>query len=160
MTDLLEHQFGGVADVDFLERYTQRTRQPGRVVLGAVSGREPGQRERQNVAARPAFPIHCARGDDQRVCRIQPAGNPDDDLRVVQRAQPLFQPGDLDVVGLVAILLQALRIGRHEREPLDLAPQSDVAGRWVEPELNAPERLRQRPVVTPVIVECPHPQPF
>ena len=160
MADLLEHQPGGVADVDFLERDTQRARQPDRVALGAISRRESGQRECQNVAARPTFSVHRACGDDQRVGRVQPAGNPDDDLRIVQRAQPLLQPGDLDVVGLIAILLQPLRIGRHERKTLDLPPQPDVAGRWVEPELDAPERLRQRPVVTPVVVERPHPQPF
>ena len=92
-----------------------------RVAFGALAGRESGQREGQNVAARPAFPVHRARGDDQRVGRIQSAGHPDDELRVVQRAQPLLQPGDLDVVGLVAILFQPLRIGGHERESLDLA---------------------------------------
>ena len=42
-------------------------------------------------------------------------------LRVVQRAQPLLQTGHLDVVGLIAILLQPSRIRRHERKPLDLA---------------------------------------
>ena len=142
------------------EKVTPSARQLDRVAFGAISGREAGQRECQNVAARPFFAVHRARGDDQRVCRVQPAGNPDDDLRIVQRTQPLFEPGDLDVVGLIAILLQPLRIGRDERKTLNLAPQPDVAGRWVEPELDAPERLRQRPVVAPVVVERPHPQPF
>jgi hypothetical protein len=160
MTDLFEHQPGGVADVDFGECDAQGTRQPDRVVLGAISGRESGERKRLNVAARPAFPVHRARGDDQRVRRVQPPGNPDDDLRVVQRTQPLFQPGNLDVVGLIAILLQPLRIGLNERKTLNIAQQSDVTRRWIQLKLDAPERLRQRPVVTPVIVECPHPQPF
>ena len=92
--------------------------------------------------------------------RIQPTRNPDHDLRVVQRPQPLFEPGNLNVVGLIAVLLQPVGVGRYKREPLDLAPQADVTHRWVEPKIDAPERLRQRPVMATVVVERSHSQPF
>ncbi len=92
--------------------------------------------------------------------RVQPTGYPDDDLREIQRAQTLFEAGDLDVVALEAILFQPLRVGGYEGEPLDLTPQPDVAARRVKPELDAPERLRRRPVVAPVVVERAHPEPF
>ena len=81
-------------------------------------------------------------------------------LRVVERAQPLLQAGDLDVVGLVAVLLQPGRIRRHEREPLDLTAQPDVTARRVEPEFDPPEGLRGDPVVAAVVVESAHPQPL
>ena len=106
MIDLVEHQFGGGLDVDGLERHTQRFGEPDRIALGAFTRREPGQRERQNVAARPAFSVHRAGGDDQRMRRIEPTGQAEHDLRVVQRAQPLLKTGHLDVVGLIAILFQ------------------------------------------------------
>ena len=43
--------------------------------------------------------------------------------------QPLLEPGDLDVVGLVAVERQPLGVVGHEREPVDLAAQPDVAAR-------------------------------
>jgi hypothetical protein len=104
--DLLEHQFGGGLDIDGLERHTQRFGKPDRVAPGAFTRCETRQRERENVAARPAFPVHRAGGDDHRVGGVQPAGQPEHHLRVVQRAQPLLQTGDLDVVGLIAIMFQ------------------------------------------------------
>ena len=93
-------------DVDGLERHPERFGEPDRVALGAFTRREARQREGENVAARPAFPVHRAGGDDQRVCRVQPTGQPEHHLRVVQRPQPLLQTRDLDVVGLIAILFQ------------------------------------------------------
>ena len=59
--------------------------------------------------ARAAEPVHGLGGDDQRVGRVEPAADADDDLAAWPMAvQPLLEPGDLDVVGLVAV----------EREPL------------------------------------------
>ena len=74
MTDLGEHQFGGGLDVDRLECHAQRLGEPDRVALGALTGGEAGQRERKNVAARPAFPVHRAGGDDQRMRGVQATG--------------------------------------------------------------------------------------
>ena len=41
--------------------------------------------------------------------------------------QPLLEPGDLDVVGLVAVLGEPGRVVGHEREAVERAPQADVA---------------------------------
>ena len=160
MIHFAQHQLGGRLDVDLLERHAQRVGQPDRVALGAIAGGETGKRERQNVAARPAFSVHRAGGDDQRMGGVQATRDADHHLRVVQRAQPLLQSRHLDVVGLVAILFQPCGIRRDEREPLDLAAQTDVAGGRVELELDAPERLRVDAVVRPVVVERAHPQPL
>ena len=46
--------------------------------------------------------------------------------------QPLLEPGHLDVVGLVAVQREPLRVVRDEREPVDPAAQADVPGRRVE----------------------------
>ena len=128
MLHLLEHQFRGRLDVDLFEGHTEGVSKPNGVVLRAFARRETRQREREDVAAGPAFSIHRARGDDQRVRRVQAAGQPEHHLRVVQRTQPLLQTGDLDVVRLIAILLQPCGIRRHEGEALHLAEQADVSG--------------------------------
>ena len=160
MTHLGEHQLRGWPDVDLVEGDPQRLRQPDGVVLGPLAGGEAGQRVGQDVAARAALPVHGLGGDDERVGGVQTAGDPDDDLGVVQGAQPLLQSGHLNVVGLVAVQLQSGRIAGHERKPLHLAPQSDVASRRVELELDAPEGLQRSAVVAAVVVEGPHPQPL
>ena len=41
-----------------------------------------------------------------------------------RRVEPLHQAGDLDVVGLVAVLREPRRVGRHEGEALDRAARS------------------------------------
>ncbi len=71
--------------------------------------------------------VHRLRGDDQRVRRVETTGDADHDLRVADRPQPLLETGDLDVVGLVAVLLEALVVGGHEREALELAQEAEVA---------------------------------
>ena len=53
--------------------------------------------------------------------------------------QPLLEPGDLDVVGLVAVEGQPLGVVGHEREAVDLAAQPDVAGRRAQLEVDVPE---------------------
>ena len=67
-------------------------------------------------------------------------------------------PADLDAVGLVAVLLQPRRVRRHEREPRDVAAQSDVARRRVQPEVDPAEHVGPVGVVASVVVERPHPQ--
>ncbi len=71
---------------------------------------------------------------------VEPARNADDHALAADCAQPLGQPGDLNIVRLVAILLEAGGIGRHKRIALDPAFQPDIAERRVEPERDAPER--------------------
>ena len=93
--------------------------------------------------------------------RVQPTGDAEHNLRILQRPQPLLQARHLDVVGLVAVLFQPFGIRRHEREALDVAPQADVARRWVE--LRTPMRRNDSardPMVFAVVVERAHPQPL
>ena len=160
MAHLGEHQGGRRADVDLLERHSERLRQRDGVVLGALAGGEAGQGERQDVAAWTAFAVHGLGRHDQRVGGVQPAGDTDDDLGKVQRPQALLKAGDLDVVTLVAVLLQPDGVVGHEREPLHLAAQADVPGGWAEPETDAPERVQAALVVPAVVVEGTHPQPL
>ena len=76
------------------------------------------------------------RGHDQSVRRIQAARNADDDLRVADRAQALDQARDLNVVGLVAVLLQARGIVGDEGEAVDCSLQAEVGARRIERELD------------------------
>ena len=58
-------------------------------------------------------------------------------------SHPLDQAGDLDVVGLVAVLRQPLGVVGHEREPVDVrrSPMSPVGGASSKPP-SRPERGR------------------
>ncbi len=80
--------------------------------------------------------------------------------------QPLLEPGDLDVVGLVAVESQPLRVVGDEREAVHLAAQPDVAGGWSQLE---GDRAEARPCLgrgtgepgletPPVVVERPLPE--
>ena len=51
----------------------------------AVPGREARHRERVDVAARAAEPVHRLRGDDQRVGGVETAADADDDLGLADR---------------------------------------------------------------------------
>ena len=55
--------------------------QPGGVRLGGLAGREARHRERVDVGARAAEPVHRLGRDDQRVRRVEAAADADDDLR-------------------------------------------------------------------------------
>ena len=58
MADLGEHQFGGGLDVERFESHAQRLGEPDRVALGAFTGREPGQCEREkSLRGRPSRSI-------------------------------------------------------------------------------------------------------
>ena len=71
----------------------------------------------------------------------RPPRDADDDLGLADGAQPLLEPGHLDVVGLVAVLGEPGLVVGDEREAVDLAAQADVAGRRVELERDDPEGL-------------------
>ena len=136
VSDVGQHLRGRRADVDLLEGGAQVATQQGRVLLGALGGGESGQRVAQDVRARTAQQVHRAGGYNQRVGRVQAAGYADDDLRVSDRAQALDQARDLNVVGLVAVLLQARGIVGDEGEAVDRTNQAQVRARWVECELD------------------------
>ena len=80
-------------------------------------------------------------------------------LGVPIACEALLEPGDLDVVGLVAVELEPGRVVGHEREAVDLAPQPDVARGRRERELDLAEVVGGV-VRTPVVVEAALPQPL
>ena len=124
VADIGEHLVGRRADVDLGAGDAERAHQPPGIGLRAAAGGKAGQRVGQDVGARQAERIHRARRDDQRLRRIEPARDADHQPLEPGRLQPLRQPLHLDVVGLVAIVAQHRRVGRHEREALDPAARS------------------------------------
>ena len=136
VADVGQHLRGRRADVDLLEGGAQVLTQQGRVLLRALGGGETGQRVAQDVRARTAQQVHRAGGHDQRMRRIQAARHTDDDFRVADRAQALDQAGHLNVVGLVAVLLQARGVVGDEGEAVDGSLQAQVGARRVERELD------------------------
>ena len=136
VADVGQHLRGRRADVDLLEGRAQVLAQQGRVRLRALGRGETGQRVAQNVRARSPQQVHRAGSHDQRVRRIQAARDPDDDLWVADRAQALDQAGDLNVVGLVAVLLQARGVVGDEGEAVDRSLQAQVGARRIERDLD------------------------
>ena len=66
--------------------------------------------------------------------RIEAARDADHHLARARGLEPLREAGDLDVVGLVAILREAGGVGRHEREALDPSHQAEIPRRRIEAE--------------------------
>ncbi len=126
------------SDVD-AERFHQRDR----IGLGVRRGGEAGHRIGQDMAARPAQQVERPGADDQRVGGIEPAGDADHHALDAGRAQPLRQARDLDVVGLVAVLLEPRRDRRARTETARPCAQADIAGRRIERGTpTTPERRR------------------
>ena len=136
VADVGQHLRGRRADVDLLEGRAQVAAQQRRVRLRALRCGKTGQRVAQDVRAWPAHQVHRAGSHDQCVRRIQAARHADDDLRVSDRAQALDQARDLNVVGLVAVLLQAGWVVGDEGEAVDRALQAQVRAWRVEGELD------------------------
>ena len=152
-----QHLFRRRLDIEFARRRAQRLHQRPGIGLGVIRGREPRHRISQNAVARQTEQIERLGTDQQRLGGVQAAGNPDHHLLQSGGANPLRQPGDLDVVGLVTILLQPSDIRRHERKALDPATEADIAGGRRHGEADAPERAR---VAAAVGIERPHLQAF
>src|SRR5207237_6537336 len=93
---------------------------------------------------------------NQRLRRIEPARDADDELLEPGRRETLRQALYLDVVGLVAIIREHRRIGRHERKALDPAAKVEST-RWRgEIEFDAAKRRRRLPVQPRIIAEGVH----
>ena len=134
-----QHLACGRRDVELLEADPERGGQARRPVLGLGAGGESRHRDGVDVGAWPAEPVHRLGRHDQGVGGVEPAADPDDDLGLPDRLQALLEPGDLDVVGLVAVLRQPLGVVGHEREAVDLAPQAEVGLGGTQLEGHGPE---------------------
>ena len=164
MVEVLEHLLCGRLDVELGEGAAERGRESGGVGLGRVAGRETGHREGVDVAAGAAQPVHGLGGDDQRVGRVEAAADADDHLRLSPPiglcCQPLLEPRDLDVVGLVAVEREAGGVVGDVGVAVDLAQQPDVAGRGDELELDVAEVEGADAEPAPVVVVAPLPDPL
>ena len=154
MAEIGQHLLRRGPDVELVPGDAERLHQPERIGLGVRAGGEARHGVGEDVGARQPEQVERLGGHDQRLGRIEPAGDADDHALDAGRAQPLRQPRDLDVVGLVAVLREPRRIGRHEREALDPPLQADIAGRRVEPERDATERATR--MAPAVVVEGAH----
>src|ERR1039458_3399790 len=84
--------------------------------------------------SRGAEPIHGARCHEQSLGRIKTSGDANDGPFDLCCLQTGHQALNLDVVSLVAVLLQFCRIGWHERKPFDDSLQLNGMIWRVEPE--------------------------
>ena len=123
VADVLEHLFGGGADVDLGARDAQRGHQRPGVGLGPVRGREPRHGEAQDIGPRQIQPVEGAARDQQGLGRIQPAGHADHQRLGAGRRHAAHQPLNLDIERLIAVLIQPPGVVRHEGEPVQRPDQ-------------------------------------
>ncbi len=116
------------------QRRLQRLHQRQRIGLALAAGGEARHGVGEDVFTRQTEQVDRLGGDDQGVGGIETAGDADDNTLGAGRAHALHEAGDLDVVGLVAILLEQALVARHERKALDLAQEADVGGRRLQRE--------------------------
>jgi hypothetical protein len=158
VADVAQHLAAGGGHVDLLGRHAQRSHQPPGVRLGRGGGGEGGQRVGEDVAPRPAQPVHHLRRHQQRLRAVQPPRHADHHLADAGGGQPLAQAVDLDGVGLGAALVQRPGLVGHEGKTGHGSQQPDVgAGLEGQPERHAPEG---RGVVARAGGEAGGPQPL
>ncbi len=76
---MLQHQFGGRADVDLAGRDAERPHQRVRILERLPAGGESRQRVAEDVGARQAEPVEGAHGDQRGLRRVESARDADDD---------------------------------------------------------------------------------
>ena len=160
MADIGQHLLGRRLDVDFGGRDAQFAHQPPGILVGFVRGAEAGHRVGQHVLAIETQQVHRPASHQQRMRRIETARHTDDGALDAARLQPLRQPLDLDVVGLVAIVAQLGRIRRHVGEPLDGALQRHALVRGIEFEREGTETRHARAFVGRAVGEGVVAQPL
>ena len=138
MPEIAQHLLRRRLDIQLRRRHAQGPHQSPGVRLRVIGGGKPRHGKGQDIRPRQVQPVEGLSADDQRLGRIQPAGNPDHHPFDPRRPQPLREAGDLDVVGLVTILLQTRDVGRHEGEALDRAAEADIGVGRVQPEADPP----------------------
>ena len=109
---------------------------------------------------RQAEQVHRAGADEQRLGRIETAGDAEHDLLDAGRREPLHERRDLDAVDLGTALVTGRRIGWHVGKAVDAAAQRarrHVVDRQVEQD--RPEACKQRLVPRHRLAEgvLPHP---
>jgi hypothetical protein len=160
MADVAQHLPRRRADVDLAGRGADHLHQRRGVGLGALGGGESRQGVGQDLAARPVQLVEGAGADDQGVGGIEAAGDADHQRLGAGGLQPRGEALDLDVVGLVAVLREPRRVGRHVGEALDLALQLDRLREGVERHRHDTERPVGPQLGGGVVGEAVHPHPL
>src|SRR5579864_3640586 len=104
MADIGERLACHRRDVDLMRADPEGLHQRMCVGFGQLRGRETRQRIAKYTFAIEAEPVEGARGDDQRMCRIEATRDAEHDLLGADRLEARLEPMHLDVEGLVAIL--------------------------------------------------------
>jgi hypothetical protein len=141
MAHVLQHLHRGGLDVDFLAGDAERLHERPRVGLGALGSGEAGHGETEDVRARQFEHVEGPRGHEQRMRRVEAAGDADHHALAVGDLQALHQSLHLDVECLVAVGVQAQRIVRHEGKAIDLALEARIDIRRFVREGDSPERV-------------------
>ena len=126
MADVAQHLQAGGADVEFSSSDPEGVHEGVGIGEGRAARREAGHGPGEDVATRKTQPIHCLRRNDQGMGRVEPPGDPDDQLLDPRALQPLHQAVNLDVVGLVTALLADGGVEGHVRKALDAPLQGDL----------------------------------
>ncbi len=127
MAQVLEHRQAARPDVDLARGAADHLHQPPGLLQGAIAGGKARHREAEDIGARQSQPVHRLGADQQRMGRIQAAGDADHHLRDAGGRQTLHQRLHLDLVDLVAAFVAPPAIGRHIGEALDAALQRQIA---------------------------------
>ena len=90
MRHVAEHLAGGRTDVDLAGGDAERGHQGMRAGLGLLAGGEARQGKGEDVGARQRETVEGARGDDQRVRRIEATGDADHHALHADGAEPLL----------------------------------------------------------------------
>ena len=124
VVDVFEDLPGRGLDVDLSEGHAEPLAELLGVFLRALGGGEAGHRVGEHVGARAPQPIHGLGGDDERVGGVEPARDADDDFRVADRLEPLCDCVHLDVVGLIAVLVELGLVVGDEGEAVQRTAQA------------------------------------
>ena len=157
MAEIAEHLDRGGFDIQFRRRHAEGRHQRPGIAFGVIGRREAGHGKREDGRARQAELVEGLGADDQRLCGVQAAGDADDHFLQAGCLHPLHQAGNLDVVGLVTILLQPSGIGGDEGEAFERAEEADICIRRVQLEADGAEGAG---VAAAVGIEGAHLQPL
>src|SRR6266545_2224877 len=123
VADVAQHLKAGGVDVYLGGGNAEGAHQAVGVGERRVARGKAGHRVTEDVLARQSETIHSLGRDDQRLSRIEPAGDSDDDTLDSRAPQPLHQAMHLYVVRLEAAGVASRRVARNIREAFDPARQ-------------------------------------
>src|SRR5947207_864550 len=139
MADVLQHLQARGPDIDFLGAGPYRAHQLPCLVARAAGGGEARHGVGEDVAPRQLQLVERARADEQRLGRVEPAGDADDQLPGARRLHAGDEALHLDAVHLLAAQVAARRVPRNVREAADAALERQAPPGQRQRELHAAE---------------------